>query len=127
MYVWRKIFVLQVTGDSTIQRLTDWGAAASLLKGVYTTLSKYPYIAHLPHLKMVVQVCQSLILGERTVLLEGHNVGSLSDSPPPHFCSMVVKIIAMQILALGVSYVRDNFFPIDSLSYVPSLFILIQL
>ncbi|XP_050693714.1 protein unc-80 homolog isoform X3 [Eriocheir sinensis] len=86
----------------SIRRLTDWGAAASLLKGVYTTLSKYPYIAHLPHLKMVVQVCQSLILGERTVLLEGHNVGSLSDSPPPHFCSMVVKIIAMQILALGM-------------------------
>ncbi|XP_063871430.1 protein unc-80 homolog isoform X10 [Scylla paramamosain] len=86
----------------SIRRLTDWGAAASLLKGVYSTLSKYPYIAHLPHLKMVVQVCQSLILGERTVEMEGHSVAALSHSPPPHFCSMVVKIIAMQILALGM-------------------------
>ena len=40
------------------QRVVDWGAASGLLKGVYSTLAKYPYIAHLPHLKMVLQVCQ---------------------------------------------------------------------
>ncbi|XP_071534011.1 protein unc-80 homolog isoform X8 [Panulirus ornatus] len=92
----------KIAKKNSIRRLTDWGAAASLLKGVYTTLSKYPYIAHLPHLKMVVQVCQSLILGERLGDLEGHSVAAWTYSPPPHFCSMVVKIIAMQILALGM-------------------------
>lgn len=41
-----------------LQRHTDWNAAATLLKGLFLTLSKFPYIAHLPHLKLVVQVCQ---------------------------------------------------------------------
>ncbi|XP_042207937.1 protein unc-80 homolog isoform X3 [Homarus americanus] len=92
----------KIAKKNSIRRLTDWGAAANLLKGVYTTLSKYPYIAHLPHLKMVVHVCQSLILGERVGDLEGHCVAAWTHSPPPRFCSMVVKIIAMQILALGM-------------------------
>lgn len=35
--------------------------------------------------------------------MEGHSVAAWTQTPPPHFCSMVVKIIAMQILALGVS------------------------
>ncbi|KAK4295652.1 hypothetical protein Pmani_031795 [Petrolisthes manimaculis] len=94
----------KIAKKSSIRRSTDWGAAGNILKGVYSTLSKYPYIAHLPHLKMVVQVCQSLILGERFSEGEGHSVAGWTHSPPPHFCSMVVKIIAMQILALGVTY-----------------------
>nr|XP_027221615.1 protein unc-80 homolog [Penaeus vannamei] len=94
----------KIAKKNSIRRLIDWGAAASLLKGVYTTLSKYPYIAHLPNLKMVLQVCQSLILGERIGDMEGHSVAAWTQTPPPHFCSMVVKIIAMQILALGVTF-----------------------
>ena len=30
----------------------DWTAGANLLKGVYNTLLKFSYIAHLPHLKV---------------------------------------------------------------------------
>ncbi|XP_066978451.1 protein unc-80 homolog isoform X1 [Macrobrachium rosenbergii] len=92
----------KIAKKNSIRRLIDWAAAANLLKGVYTTLSRYPYIAHLPHLKMVVQVCQSLILGERIGELEGHSINTWTTTPPQHFCSMVVKIIAMQILALGM-------------------------
>ncbi|XP_069159541.1 protein unc-80 homolog isoform X1 [Procambarus clarkii] len=113
----------KIAKKNSIRRLTDWGAAASLLKGVYTTLSKYPYIAHLPHLKMVVQVCQSLILGERIGDMEVHNFAAWSHSPPPHFCSMVVKIIAMQILALGMfSDVTGVTFSLEQICGGSSLF-----
>ncbi|XP_042889771.1 protein unc-80 homolog isoform X4 [Penaeus japonicus] len=113
----------KIAKKNSIRRLIDWGAAASLLKGVYTTLSKYPYIAHLPNLKMVLQVCQSLILGERIGDMEGHSVATWTQTPPPHFCSMVVKIIAMQILALGMfSEVTGVTFSLEQICGGSSLF-----
>ncbi|CAL4091464.1 unnamed protein product, partial [Meganyctiphanes norvegica] len=101
----------KIAKTSFIRRMTDWSAAANLLKGVYTTLAKYPYIAHLPILKQVVQVCQSLILGERMSDVEGGaGAAAWTQTPPPHFCSMVVKIVAMQILAMGVTYSLEHCF-----------------
>ncbi|KAF2352742.1 hypothetical protein FHG87_016501 [Trinorchestia longiramus] len=163
----------KIAKNSSIRRHTDWNAAAALLKGLFLTLSKFPFIAHLPHLKLVMQVCQvsvspappqagdagvpvylsfnnfftvpiisylkslllklnvitlplqSLVLGERLWESEGGG-GVLGGSsgvggafggggggggaalgvltPPQHFCSMVVKTIALHIVAMGVSY-----------------------
>jgi hypothetical protein len=47
-----------------LQRHTDWEAAAGLLKGIYETLARYPYIVHMQHLKTLINACQ--------VILEGH-------------------------------------------------------
>ena len=34
------------------QRHLDWDSAAYMLKGVYSTLSRFLFVAHLPHLKV---------------------------------------------------------------------------
>ena len=89
------------------QRLVDWDAAKNLLRGVYLTLYKHPYVAHLPHLKSLVSICQLIIVGESSTTSgeSQSNVGSsaaaLAQSPPPGFCSVAVRLIAMQMQALG--------------------------
>jgi hypothetical protein len=57
---------------------------------------------------------QSLIVGETTSTGVGECVSSataalMSLVPPPHFCSTVVRLIALQILAIGVSKIPFNF------------------
>ena len=52
-------------------------------------------------------ILQSLIIGEMATGL-AENMSSattalMSQVPPPHFCDMVVRLIALQILAFGVS------------------------
>ncbi|KAJ9574016.1 hypothetical protein L9F63_008613, partial [Diploptera punctata] len=93
----------------SIRRHTDWEAAAGLLKGIYETLARYPYIVHMQHLKTLINTCQSLIVGETTSAGMGECVSSasaalMSQVPPPHFCSTVVRLIALQILAIGETY-----------------------
>lgn len=40
------------------QRNTDWDAAAGLLKGIYDTMMKYPYIMHWQHIKALINTVQ---------------------------------------------------------------------
>ncbi|XP_042902932.1 protein unc-80 homolog [Parasteatoda tepidariorum] len=98
----------KIAKKPAIRRSTDWNAARSLLKGVYLTLYRHPYIVHLPHLKSLVSCCQSIILGDQSTLAESSsNLPSsssvMNQSPPPGFCSVVVRLIAMQMIALGES------------------------
>ncbi|KAL3209052.1 hypothetical protein MRX96_009567 [Rhipicephalus microplus] len=93
-----------------IRRLVDWDAARNLLKGVYMTLYKHPYIAHLPHLKSLVAICQSIIVGDQNASLVAESSGNVSvsaaalaQSPPPGFCSVAVRLVTMQMVALGDS------------------------
>ena len=43
------------------QRQVDWTASANLLKSVYNTLLRFPYIAHLPHLKVTYFIVHKFI------------------------------------------------------------------
>jgi hypothetical protein len=81
----------KIAKKSAIKRSTDWEAAKRLLKGVYLTFVKHPYIVHLPHLKSLISVCQNIVLGD-----QGHGPGesastlpswavALSQSSPPGF------------------------------------------
>ncbi|KAF7271721.1 hypothetical protein GWI33_015431 [Rhynchophorus ferrugineus] len=82
----------------SIRRNTDWDAAAGLLKGVYNTMVKYPYIINWHQIKQLISVCQSLIVTECCVEgVSGATAALLSQAPPPNFCSMVVRLIALQI------------------------------
>ena len=57
---------IKIAKKSVIKRSTDWEAAKRLLKGVYLTFLKHPYIVHLPHLKSLISVCQNIVLGEQS-------------------------------------------------------------
>lgn len=48
------------------QRNTDWDAAAGLLKGIYDTMVKYPYIIHWSHIKALINTCQVNIYSENS-------------------------------------------------------------
>ncbi|XP_050045385.1 protein unc-80 homolog [Dermacentor andersoni] len=100
----------KVAKKPAIRRLVDWDAARNLLKGVYMTLYKHPYIAHLPHLKSLVAICQSIIVGDQNASLVAESSGNVSvsaaalaQSPPPGFCSVAVRLVTMQMVALGDS------------------------
>lgn len=97
----------KIAKKSAIKRSTDWEAAKRLLKGVYLTFVKHPYIVHLPHLKSLISVCQNIVLGdqahgqvESASTLPSWAV-ALSQSSPPGFTSVAVRLIAMQMLQLG--------------------------
>uniref|UniRef100_T1IVG6 Uncharacterized protein n=1 Tax=Strigamia maritima TaxID=126957 RepID=T1IVG6_STRMM len=101
----------KVYKKAAIRRNIDWDAAASLLKGVYQTLARHPYIAHLPHLKALIIVCQSIILGDTGVQFVEESISNMTSSaailnqaPPQHFSSITVRLIAMQMLALGDTF-----------------------
>lgn len=84
----------------SLQRNTDWDAAAGLLKGIYDTMMKYPYIMHWQHIKALINTCQFLIVSD-CCSMEGVSSATaavMSQPPPAHFCSMVVRLIALQIL-----------------------------
>ncbi|XP_022249198.1 protein unc-80 homolog isoform X2 [Limulus polyphemus] len=106
----------KIAKKQTIKRLVDWEAARSLLKGVYLTLYKHTYIAHLPHLKSLTAVCQGILLGDNYTLplatesLSTFNtsLAALSQSPPASFVSVAVRLIAMQMLALGDSLTLES-------------------
>ncbi|KAL1497693.1 hypothetical protein ABEB36_008611 [Hypothenemus hampei] len=92
-----KVFA-KMQKKASIRRNTDWDAAAGLLKGVYNTMIKYPYIINWHQIKQLIIVCQSLIVTD--CCIEGMSAASvalLSQAPPPNFCSMVVRLIALQI------------------------------
>ncbi|KAG5895326.1 hypothetical protein JTB14_000598 [Gonioctena quinquepunctata] len=89
----------KISKKPSIRRNTDWDAAAGLLKGIYDTMVKYPYIIHWSHIKALINTCQGLIVSEicSTEGVSGATAALMSQAPPPHFCSMVVRLIALQI------------------------------
>jgi len=50
----------KIAKKGAIRRLTDWESAKRLLKGVYMTFVKHPYIVHLPHLKSLISICRHI-------------------------------------------------------------------
>ncbi|KAK4883609.1 hypothetical protein RN001_006928 [Aquatica leii] len=90
----------KISKKPSIRRNTDWDAAAGLLKGIYDTMIKYPYIMHWQHIKALINTCQALIVGEScpTEGVSSATAALMNQTPPPHFCSMVVRLIALQIL-----------------------------
>ncbi|RWS30612.1 protein unc-80-like protein [Leptotrombidium deliense] len=99
----------KISKKTAMKRLTDWEAAKRLLKGVYSTFVKHPYIVHLPHLKSLISICQNIILGDPNNPIGDSSSAAqswtvaLSHSPPVGFCSVAVRLIAMQILQMPES------------------------
>ncbi|XP_060527222.1 protein unc-80 homolog isoform X3 [Cylas formicarius] len=92
-----KVFT-KIQKKPSIRRNTDWDAAAGLLKGVYNTMIKYPYIINWHQIKQLISVCQSLIVTECCLEgVSGATAAILGQAPPPNFCSMVVRLISLQI------------------------------
>ncbi|VVC92531.1 unnamed protein product [Leptidea sinapis] len=85
-----KVF-LKIAKKPSIRRNTDWDSAAILLKGVYETMIRCPYIMHWQQIKTLLNTVQSLIVSDSN---SGENLSSataalMSQPPPPHFCSTV--------------------------------------
>ncbi|CAH1139308.1 unnamed protein product [Phyllotreta striolata] len=89
----------KISKKPSIRRNTDWDAAAGLLKGVYDTMVKYPYIIHWSQIRALINTCQGLIVVDCCSQegVSGATAALMSQAPPQHFCSMVVRLIALQI------------------------------
>lgn len=74
----------KISKKNDFKRSTDWDAAKFLLKGVYLTFMKHPYIVHLPHLKSLITVCQNIILGDQ--------ISNISESSSSAFTSWTVAL-----------------------------------
>ncbi|XP_076436361.1 protein unc-80 homolog isoform X3 [Babylonia areolata] len=109
----------KISKKTALRRQMDWEAAANILKGVYQTLKKFAYIAYLPHLKTLVNVLISILLsgmggvymaGDPPLNTHGSHRSEHPNSPEvaPVFCSAVVKLVAMQMQALGESYTLEH-------------------
>ncbi|XP_043793963.1 protein unc-80 homolog isoform X2 [Apis laboriosa] len=96
---------------ASIRRNTDWTAASDLLKGVYETLVKCPYIAHFQYLKALLTTCQSLIIGDTPPedMTSASSAALMSKIPPQHFCSTVLRLIALYVISLGEGYLHAMF------------------
>ncbi|XP_063984989.1 protein unc-80 homolog isoform X3 [Diachasmimorpha longicaudata] len=95
---------------ASVRRNTDWEAASDLLRGVYETLSKYPYIAHFQYLKTLLATCQALIVGDmgQVEVTSAASAALMSKIPPQHFCSTVLRLIALHVISLGEGYTLEN-------------------
>nr|XP_033339451.1 protein unc-80 homolog isoform X5 [Megalopta genalis] len=95
---------------ASIRRNTDWTAASDLLKGVYETLAKCPYIVHFQFWKALLSTCQSLINGDVPVedLTSASAATLMNKLPPAHFCSTVLRLIALHVISLGEGYTLEN-------------------
>lgn len=103
-----KMFV-KIYKKSSIRRQVDWNAASGILKGVYETLSRHSTIVFHQPMKALINTCQALITADTICVGFNENLSSasaaaMSKVPPPQFTSIVIKLIALQILAFGDSY-----------------------
>ncbi|GFR73733.1 Unc-80-like protein [Elysia marginata] len=110
----------KISKKSALRRPLDWEAAANILKGVYLTLRKFSFVALLPHLKTLVNILITILLtstGTGSLLPESLiNPGSshrgelsgLQTDASPLFVSSVVKLVAMQMQALGDQYSLEH-------------------
>ena len=90
--------------DFSLQyQAVEWNAAAGLLNAVYLTLWKHPYIVNVPNLKNLIGTCQCLVVGEDslTSLTDHHGPsGRRPELPPQGFCSIVFKLVALQVWSI---------------------------
>jgi hypothetical protein len=95
---------------ASIRRNTNWTAASDLLKGVYETLLKCPYIAHFQYLKTLLSTCQALIIGDiaQIEVTSSASAALMSKIPPQYFCSTVLRLIALQVISMGEGYTLEN-------------------
>ena len=112
-----KLFT-KIQKSSKVYQVVDWDAAASLLKGIYLTIWKHPYIVNVPNLKSLIGTCQCLVAGEDslTSLVDHHHLGVSGtggsgrralDLPPETFCTVVFQLISLQVLILGDTYTLE--------------------
>ncbi|XP_072743186.1 protein unc-80 homolog isoform X2 [Anoplolepis gracilipes] len=104
-----KIFS-KIHKKASIRRNTNWVAASNLLKGIYETLLKCPYIAHFQYLKTLLNTCQALIVGDTLPedVTSASAAAVMSKIPPPHFCSTVLRLIALHVISYGEGYSLEN-------------------
>ncbi|KAK3087178.1 hypothetical protein FSP39_002695 [Pinctada imbricata] len=96
-------FFNKISKKSSLRRQADWDAAANLLKGLFLMLRKYPDIGQFHHMK----VPGAPVLPEMTAGIHGSHrsdPATVYQITPPAFCSAVVKVVAMQMQALGDQY-----------------------
>ncbi|XP_014671826.1 PREDICTED: protein unc-80 homolog [Priapulus caudatus] len=100
-----------------LRKNCDWDAAASLLQGVYLSLQKYPYVAYLPHIKFLLNMCLSITLADSTGPGVGGSMHSihhgslqscLQHAPPQGFNRAVVQLVCMQIHVTGEQYTLEQ-------------------
>uniref|UniRef100_A0A2S2Q2N9 Protein unc-80 n=1 Tax=Sipha flava TaxID=143950 RepID=A0A2S2Q2N9_9HEMI len=97
----------------SIRRYTDWYAAGELIKGVYEILSEHPFIVHIPHFKALISTCQGIIVGDSgstiTAVVDNFQQSNIPiEMPPPHFCAIVIRLLALHILAIGDNYTLEQ-------------------
>ena len=83
-----------------LYQAVEWKAAGGLLNAIYITLWKHPYIVNVPNLKSLIGTCQCLVVGEEslTSLTDHHGPsGRRPELPPQNFCSVVFKLVALQV------------------------------
>ena len=83
-----------------LYQAVEWKAAGGLLNAIYITLWKHPYIVNVPNLKSLIGTCQCLVVGEDslTSLTDHHGPsGRRPELPPQNFCSVVFKLVALQV------------------------------
>ena len=101
-----KLFA-KIHKSAKVYHAVDWAAAASLLKGVYLTLWKHPYIVNVPNLKTLIGTCLCIVAGEDslTSLTDHHHHhhhgqaqhGRRPELPPENFCTIVFQLMALQV------------------------------
>ena len=89
----------------------DWNSAAGLLKGIYDTVWRHPYIAGMPNLKSLIGTCQCMVIGEDSLTSLSDHHSSMSkrqELPPQTFCSVVFRLVALQVLVLGNTFTLEQ-------------------
>lgn len=112
-----KLFT-KIQKSGKVYRSVDWSAAAGLLKGIYLTLWKHPYIVNVPNMKSLIGTCQCLVVGDDSLtipdnhhLLGGGATGSGRrgmDLPPEKFCTVVFQLVSLQVLILGETFTLEQ-------------------
>ncbi|XP_071839173.1 protein unc-80 homolog isoform X3 [Apostichopus japonicus] len=110
----------------TLMRQLDWESAANFLKGLYATLTRQSIISHLPHLKSLLNICLTLLLcdGSAPGTGDGLSLAHVASSelrftPPPVFCSAVIRLVAMQMHCMKDLYTLEQVFGGTSLFNSP--------
>ena len=98
--------ISKIHKNNRIYVATDWANLAILLKGVYETIWKFPYvIVTMPNFKSLMSTLQHLALGEEP----GNDPTSANYSrktslPSQEFCDVVFLLITLQVLTLGEAW-----------------------
>ncbi|KFD56195.1 hypothetical protein M513_02973 [Trichuris suis] len=106
--------IAKIVKKTSIRRRIDWDAISNWLRGLYKTLTVFPYIAHFFFLKAIVQLCLKALVGDSSTI-PGSQDSSLSVVhgvpttvlpsffPPNNFCTVVIQLTLFLMQALGES------------------------